>query len=220
MANAFARRFMLVVDQLAQGNKKKFAQATNKSASHIYKICRGASRPSMSYLQYLYDEFKVDLNWLLTGDQNENTQPAGAKPDQELVFAPMFDVQASAGFGSEVSHEDINDYFAFNKSWLSSQLNVSSEQLAFVSISGDSMLPTLNAGDNVLVDMSQTLVNREGVFLLQTEQGLMAKRLKTQGQGEISVISDNTQYPSWVINADNEEHNRVVGKVVWCARQL
>jgi phage repressor protein C with HTH and peptisase S24 domain len=220
MANAFARRFMLVVDQLAQGNKKKFAQVTNKSASHVYKICRGASRPSMTYLQYLYDEFKVDLNWLLTGEQSESSQPAGAQPGKELIFAPMFDVQASAGFGSEVSHEDINDYFAFNKSWLSSQLNVSSEQLAFVSISGDSMLPTLNAGDNVLVDMSQTLVNREGIFLLQTEQGLMAKRLKTQGQGDICVTSDNAQYPSWIINSQNEETNRVVGKVVWCARGL
>ncbi len=220
MANAFARRFMLVVDQLAKGNKKQFAQITNKSASHIYKICRGASRPSMSYLQYLYDEFRVDLNWLLTGEQNENAQPTGANQNQELVFAPMFDVQASAGFGSDVSVEDINDYFAFNKSWLSSQLNVSGDKLAFVSISGDSMLPTLNPGDNVLVDMSQTNLAGEGIYLLHTEQGLMAKRLKNQAKGAIEVISDNPEYQSWLINEANSEFNHIVGKVVWCAREL
>ncbi len=220
MANAFARRFMLVVDQLAKGNKKLFAQKTNKSASHIYKICRGASRPSMGYLQYLYDEFKVDLNWLLTGEQNENSQPMGAQSDQELIFAPMFDVQASAGFGTEVSAEDIDDYFAFNKNWLSRQLNVSSDQLAFVNISGDSMLPTLNAGDNVLVDLSQTSLPREGIYLLHTEQGLMAKRLKPKADGVIQVCSDNPEYDNWLINPQNAEYNHLVGKVVWCAREL
>ncbi|MEY8203769.1 MAG: S24 family peptidase [Bermanella sp.] len=220
MANAFARRFMLVVDQLAKGNKKQFAQLTNKSASHVYKICRGASRPSMAYLQYLYDEFRVDLNWLLTGEQNENSQPMGSKPDQELVFAPMFDVQASAGLGSDVSLENIDDYFAFNKRWLSSQLNVCGDKLAFVSIDGDSMLPSLNPGDNVLVDLSHTQLVHEGIYLLHSEQGLMAKRLKQLAQGRIEVISDNPEYQSWFIDDANSESPRIVGKVVWCARQV
>ena len=220
MANAFARRFKLVVDQLTQGNKKQFAELTGKSASHIYKICRGASRPSMAYLQSLYEEFKVDLTWLLTGEQSDQAQPAGTLPNQAMVFAPMFDVQASAGSGALVHSEDINDYFAFNKTWLSRQLNVSSEQLAFVNIDGDSMLPTLNAGDNVLVDMSQATLTREGIYLLQTEEGLLAKRLKLATSGDIEVISDNPDYPNWTISAQDNEHNRVVGKVVWSARQI
>ena len=219
MSTAFARRFQLVVDQLAKGNKNHFAELTGKSASHIYKICRGMSRPSMAYLQELYGEYKVDLTWLLTGEHSEGAQVAGTPSNSDLVFAPMFDVQASAGMGSEVQAEDIEDYFAFNKSFLSRQLNVSGEQLVFVTISGDSMLPTLHDGDRVLVDMSQKAVNHEGLYLLQSEDGLMAKRLSDK-QGELSVISDNPEFDNWTIPAQGREANPIAGKIVWCARTI
>ena len=219
MSTAFARRFQLVVDQLAKGNKKHFAELTGKSASHIYKICRGMSRPSMAYLQELYGEYKIDLTWLLTGEHSEGSQVAGTPSNSELVFAPMFDVQASAGMGSEVVAEDIEDYFAFNKSFLSRQLNVSGEELVFVTISGDSMLPTLHDNDRVLVDMSQKTVNHEGLYLLQSEDGLMAKRLSDK-QGELLVMSDNPEYDNWTIAASARETNPIAGKIVWCARAI
>jgi phage repressor protein C with HTH and peptisase S24 domain len=217
MSTAFARRFQLVVDQLAKGNKKHFAEITGKSASHIYKICRGMSRPSMAYLQELYGEYKVDLTWLLTGEHSEGVQVAGIPKDSDLVFAPMFDVQASAGMGSEVVAEDVEDYFAFNKTFLSRQLNVSGDELVFVTISGDSMLPTLHDGDRVLVDMSQKLVNHEGLYLLQSESGLMAKRL-SENKGVLRVVSDNPEYESRTIEASAREANPIAGKIVWCAR--
>jgi phage repressor protein C with HTH and peptisase S24 domain len=217
MSTAFARRFQLVVDQLAKGNKKHFAEITGKSASHIYKICRGMSRPSMAYLQELYGEYKVDLTWLLTGEHSEGAQVTGILKDSDLVFAPMFDVQASAGMGSEVVAEDVEDYFAFNKTFLSRQLNVSGDELVFVTISGDSMLPTLHDGDRVLVDMSQKLVNHEGLYLLQSESGLMAKRL-SENKGVLRVVSDNPEYDSRTIEASAREANPIAGKIVWCAR--
>jgi len=219
MSSAFASRFQLVVDQLAQGNKKQFAEITGKSASHIYKICRGMSRPSMAYLQELYDDYKVDLTWLLTGEQSASSQVAGTPRNSDLVFAPMFDVQASAGMGSDVVAEDIEDYFAFNKAFLSRQLNVSGEELVFVTISGDSMLPTLQDGDRVLVDMSQKAVSHEGLYLLQSEDGLMAKRLSDKN-GTLLVVSDNSDYENWTLTASARESSPVAGKIVWCARSL
>ncbi|MRI35484.1 LexA family transcriptional repressor [Endozoicomonas sp. OPT23] len=219
MSNAFARRFQLVVDQLAQGNKKQFAELTGKSASHIYKICRGISRPSMTYLESLYDGYKVDLNWLLTGEQSEGGQVAGSAPGREVVYAPMFDVQASAGTGASVSSEDISGYFTFDKVFLSRQLGVSGEDLAFVTISGDSMLPTFQDGDQVLVDMSAREANSEAAYLLKTDDGLMAKRLK-QSNHKLSVNSDNPDYPSWTINLKEQEDNPVLGRIVWCARSV
>ncbi|MFT4925596.1 MAG: phage repressor protein C with HTH and peptisase S24 domain [Phenylobacterium sp.] len=219
MSTAFANRFGLIVDQLAKGNKKHFAELTGKSVSHVYKICRGMSRPSMNYLQGLYDEFKVDLNWLLTGEESHG-QVTGEVIDKDLVFAPMFDVQASAGYGSLVGSEDITESFGFNKSWLSSQLRVSSDNIAFVTVSGESMQPTLDDGDMILVDLSDQQVRAEDIYLLQTDGSLMTKRLKKARNGELQVISDNPQYPSWSIKPSEDEQSQVVGKVVWCGRKL
>ena len=220
MSTAFANRFQLIVDELANGSKKQFAELTQKSVSHIYKICRGASRPSMAYMQKLYDDYQIDLTWLVTGEHSNNMQATGFSNRGDMVYAPIFDVEASAGFGADVASEAIDEYFAFNKSWLSKQLGVSSESLLFVNISGDSMEPTLQDGDQVLVDMTQQKVHSEGVFLLQTETGLMAKRLKLKPQNTLQVTSDNSQYPSWEIRLEEQEFNPVSGKVVWSARKL
>lgn len=220
MNHSFASRFIQVVDQLTQGNKKQFAELTGKSASHIYKICRGISRPSMAYLQALYDEYKIDLNWLLTGEESHGQQRAGELPNKALVFAPLYDVQASAGFGSPVDSEMMTESFGFNKNWLSSQLRVSSDNIAFVTVSGESMQPTLDDGDMILVDLSQRQVGREDIYLLQTDGSLMTKRLKPQRNGELTVLSDNPEYPSWTISPTEDGQNQVLGKIVWCARKL
>lgn len=220
MSNAFTRRFQQIVDQLAQGNKKQFAELTGKSPSHIYRICRGAGRPSMAYLQDLYDEFRIDLNWLLTGEESGSQQSMGLALNSDLVYAPKFDVEASAGFGALVQAEEITENFAFNKSWLSSQLRVSSENIAFVNVSGDSMLPTLDDGDMVLVDMSQQQVHHEGIYLLHTDDGLMAKRIKNKNGGTLEIISDNPNYPSWVIQPTEDNQTQIAGKIVWCGRSL
>ncbi|GLQ32633.1 XRE family transcriptional regulator [Litoribrevibacter albus] len=218
MSTPFSRRFQLVVEQICQGNKKQFAELTGKSASHIYRICRGASRPSMTYLQELYDEFKVDLNWLLTGEESSG-QKAGTASSKDLVFAPMFDVEASAGAGALVQSEDIVEHFGFNKNWLSSHLRVSSDNLAFVTVNGDSMVPTLEDGDMILVDMSQQQVHREGIYLITTEDGLVTKRLKSD-KNALQVISDNPDYPSWTIDPQNADQYRVAGKVIWNGRKV
>lgn len=153
MSTAFSRRFVTLVEQFAGGNKRQFAQLTGKSPSHIYRICRGLSRPSMIYLEHLYSLFAVDLNWLLTGEQPLD-KPQGQLKD-ELTLIPKLDIEASAGMGSVIGHEEVTEQFALNRRWLNSHLGVYSEKLAFVSIRGDSMQPTLLDGDMVLVDLSQ-----------------------------------------------------------------
>lgn len=217
MSSAFSRRFLSLIEQITDGNKKRFAEVTGRSASTIYRLCRGGSRPSLAYLEQLSEQFSIDLNWLITGERALDA--ATNNKNSELVIAPKYDVEASAGFGQVTGSEDISEHFGFSKQWLSSQLGVHSEQLAFVSVRGDSMLPTLADSDMILVDMSQQQAHKEDVYLIHTEDGLMTKRVKPM-QGGIKVISDNPDYPSWEINASADEQTRIVGKVVWFGRDI
>ncbi|UDM63202.1 helix-turn-helix transcriptional regulator [Pseudoalteromonas piscicida] len=217
MSTAFSRRFVTLVEQFAGGNKRQFARLTGKSPSHIYRICRGLSRPSMIYLEHLYSLFAVDLNWLLTGEQPLD-KPQGQLKD-ELTLIPKLDIEASAGMGSVIGHEEVTEQFALNRRWLNSHLGVYSEKLAFVSIRGDSMQPTLLDGDMVLVDLSQNQPSKDAVYIIQTEEGLMAKRVQ-QKHSQLKVISDNPDYPSWEITADNADSHGIAGRVVWCGRSI
>ena len=217
MSTSFSHRFVSLIEQITKGNKKQFAELTGRSASTIYRICGGKGRPSLSYLEQLSEQFKIDLNWLITGERASDE--VANNTNTELVMTPKFDVHASAGLGQINFDEEVSEHFGFSKKWLSSQLGVQSEQLAFVTIQGDSMQPTLEDGDMVLVDLSCQQVHQENVYLLYTEDGLMAKRLKPM-QGGIKVIIDNPDYPSWEISAANGEQTRVVGKVAWFGRDV
>lgn len=219
MSTGLSRRFQEMVDLVCQGNKKQFAELTGKSPSHVYKICRGVSKPSMKYLHDLYDAVQVDINWLLTGDK-----PAGdivkLPTSDELIYAPMFDVQASAGFGSTGFEEQATDHFVFDKTWLANNLRLNSDNIAFVQVSGDSMLPTLEDGDMILVDLSVNQVQQQDIYLLHTEDGLLTKRLKTLNNGDIEVKSDNSNYETWTLSTSQEQQAYVAGKVVWVSRRV
>ena len=149
---SLSQRFTHLIDTLCDGNKAQFAQLTGKSPSHVYKICRGQSRPSMRYLLEIYEQLNVDMTWLLTGD-NADAAPKYKPTDasNDLVYAPILDVQASAGFGATGFSEELQDQFVLDRQWLSRHLRISGDQLAFIHVSGDSMLPTLENGDMLTV---------------------------------------------------------------------
>lgn len=216
---SLSQRFNLVIDTVCDGNKADFARLTGKSPSHVYKICRGQSRPSMQYLQAIYEQLNVDITWLLTGDQADSVHNlARAESANDLVYAPVLDVQASAGFGASGFSEDLEDQFVLDRQWLSRHLRISGDRLAFIHVSGDSMLPTLEDGDMILVDMSQQQLHNRGIYVLNNADGLITKRLQRQGR-DIQVISDNDNFPSWTLDPDDEQV-QIVGKVVWCSRRV
>src|SRR5690349_8498604 len=56
-------------------------------------------------------------------------------------------VQASAGPGAIPASETSRPYFAFDERWLRALSASSTGQLSIIRVEGDSMAPTLNAGD-------------------------------------------------------------------------
>jgi len=159
--------------------------------------------------------------------QQQPEQPDTITPEQEerlttdqFGLIPMYDVQASAGHGSFVEQEREIGRIAFRKDWLRSKgLNL--KDLVVITISGDSMEPTLRDQAIVLVDTSHQVAARDGIYVLRNEFALFAKRIAMDyGEGGIKILSDNPIYAPVAVPKEAMGNIQVVGKVIWVGQEM
>jgi phage repressor protein C with HTH and peptisase S24 domain len=141
-------------------------------------------------------------------------------PDSGHVAVPQLDVGASAGSGSFAEGESALSHLAFDRKWLRRLGAGDGKQLSIIRVEGDSMAPTLADGDEILVDRGDAAERlREGIYVLRRDDALAVKRLAPDPAGaRVAIRSDNPAYPSWP-DCDLASID-IVGRVVWCGRQL
>jgi phage repressor protein C with HTH and peptisase S24 domain len=138
---------------------------------------------------------------------------------EDLISVPVLDVQASAGPGAFAVDERPHARMRFDPSWLRG-LNLDPRQLSVIQVVGDSMSPTLDDGDDILVDRGDAGPSlRDGIYVLRLEGVLNVKRLIVdRARRRVSVKSDNPAYTSWpTLDLSRLD---VIGRVVWAGRRL
>ncbi len=140
-------------------------------------------------------------------------EPAG------YVAVPQLAVGASAGPGTLAHDERTIGRIAFDQNWLRRE-GLRPAELSIIAVDGDSMLPTLANGDDIMVDRHDGVQRlRDGIYVIRIDDALMVKRLaRVPGGNSVSVISDNPAFPSWdaIAPADLD----IIGRVVWTGRRL
>ncbi len=136
----------------------------------------------------------------------------------DMVLVPKLAIGASAGAGRTVDGEAVEGEVAFDPKWLRG-LGADPRALSIIRVEGDSMAPTLNDGDDILVDGGDAAGRlRDGIYVLRLDDALMVKRIARAGAaGRIAVISDNPQYPSLDLPMASV---RLIGRVVWTGRRV
>lgn len=135
-----------------------------------------------------------------------------------LKLIPKLSVGASAGPGAMNDGEALAGKIGFDEKWLR-RLGVDPALLSLIRVEGDSMAPTLNHGDDIMVDRSAASGSfRDGIHVIRMDDALMVKRLARGPAGRLSVLSDNPAYPDWP-DVDGEAVT-IIGRVVWAGRQL
>lgn len=133
-------------------------------------------------------------------------------------LVPVYDVTASAGDGAHVNYESIAYSLAFPPDYLRKITSSNPLNLAIISVKGDSMAPTLNDDDIVMLDMSKTSLSYEGLFVIRIYDVLHVKRLSHSRPGFVMVISDNREkYPPREYSMADVA---VVGKVLWAGGKV
>jgi len=137
-----------------------------------------------------------------------------------LVAVNRTAVRASAGPGAIVSEEAGRPYFAFDERWLKALTGSPSDKLSIIRVEGDSMAPTLNPGDDILVDLADCEERlRDGVYVLRIDDALVVKRIALHPiGGRVTIQSDNPAYPDWP-DCDLGNLN-CIGRVIWAGRKL
>lgn len=147
---------------------------------------------------------------------SENQEHTRKHTDQELVL--VYDVAASAGFGSVVEGEEPVCNMAFEKDFLRQMTSAKPRELAIIRVKGHSMEPTLLDDDHVLVDMTKTNLAFDGLFVIRFDDVLHVKRVgRSATQGQVLVISDHPAYRDLDMPKENLD---VIGRVLWVGRKV
>ena len=150
----------------------------------------------------------------------------GGMPDDEaaaygdLVPIMRVPVRASAGPGALPGEEVRKPYFAFHPAWLKGITASRASQLSIIRVEGDSMSPTLSAGDDILVDLEDAAERlRDGIYVLRVDGALLVKRLAIHPVGRrVTVQSDNPAYGD-LPDCGLDEID-CIGRVVWAGRKI
>lgn len=199
------------------------ARGAEVNRSFVYDILRGRSQvPNLEKLTSVAKAVKVEPEWLLSGKGRvEGSDPITLDYHNEFVAIQHASVRPSMGGGTIVENEDRPGRdFHFRRAWIRDRLKAAPSQMRVMDVQGDSMTPTLNEGDVVLVDMNQRNPIPPGVFVLHDGMGLVAKRLEHVPMSDpprVRIISDNHQYSPYECTA--EEVN-IVGRVRWYGREM
>ena len=134
---------------------------------------------------------------------------------------PLLELSAAAG-GGRMEDDSLpgDDALAFPPILLRRITSAPTSSLRLITISGDSMSPTLEDGDLVMIDTGRTSPSPPGIFVLDDGVGLVAKRVDAVPNSfpqQLRLSSDNPAYSNYQRRIDEV---RILGRVVWFARSL
>lgn len=138
-----------------------------------------------------------------------------------FVAVPYLEVRASAGRGrASLPAETVaTSHFLFSEAWLRS-LGVSAYEAELLQAQGDSMHPTIQDGDLMLVDRGYGEVVHGKIYALVVNDLVVVKRVNILAVGGMMLISDNDRYPSETIRGDEINRLSFQGRVAWYGRAI
>lgn len=184
---------------------RAFARECGLSDSVLRQYLIGQSEPTRPALIAIASTANVSLKWLATGE--EDFKEANCKLSEKYIFLSL----------NEETNQDQN--LAIKKTWFETKFPAASEYLLLVYMMDDTMAPTINVDDIVIVDTdSKNIVLRgDGIYMLQVCGRSRIKRLQCLPDDNVRVLSDNPLYESFSIGLSEIS---IMGQVLWLGRKL
>ena len=187
------------------------AEKLGCSAVQVGKWEKASDNIEIRTVKRIADVLKVPLSFI-TGEQLIDLDKAS---DYEYVFIPQVAGRISAGGGLEPDNT-IELKMAFRKDWVERKGNPN--DMSIIRVLGDSMEPTLQSGDLVLINHSRNYIDPQGgIYALAIDGQIMLKRVQlVPSKGHARIISDNPQYETEIVPLSQLVVN---GKMIWFGRE-
>ncbi|HSN80285.1 MAG TPA: S24 family peptidase [Rhodoferax sp.] len=137
--------------------------------------------------------------------------------DYFYALVPLIYLKFSAEKNSVLDIEQNLPPLPFRSDWLKKKQVSQKETLRFVDVVGDSMNDYLHDGDVVLIDLGQTAIQDNNVYVITYGNELRVKRLSKRFDGGLFIRSDNKNFPEELLSTEQAKSIKVVGRVLWRA---
>jgi phage repressor protein C with HTH and peptisase S24 domain len=187
----------------------------NRTSSAIADLKRGRS-PSFKKVEAICDALGLDVE---IGPPRSNGSVYSVDMNKYAEVA-RYDVRASAGDGYLNLEAAPVDHLAFSLGWLH-QNNIVPECCVLISVSGESMQPSISDRDLVMIDRRRTQITSGKVYVYNDpDDGTRVKRLELVPGTAIIVRSDNPDQKRFppefhTGKSMNAIAQSVLGEVVW-----
>lgn len=193
-------------------SQRQLAEFLKVAPSTISMYENGQREPNFEVLESLADFFNVDLNYLL-GKTNKTTKIILDSESSKGIKIPVLGT-VPAGI-PVTAVEDILDYEEIPKSW------ENQGEFFGLKIKGDSMYPTLENGDVVIVRKQSTADNGDTVVVMVNGDDATCKRYERSDAGIMLIPNNNVYAPAFYTNEEIETLPlTIIGKVVELRRKF
>ena len=208
-------------------NLQEFMKKNNISANTIAKvgevtpstITRFLSREIKSLnietIQKISYYYKEPMGSFIQELKDTSYNNAEIITGSDIAYISFYrDIGVSAGKGLDWDSDGQILSFPIPLSFLHSK-GIAPENALIVKVNGDSMAPTLNDNDLVVIDKNFSL-SLNGVYVIKDNiNGLRVKILDKDKDGNLKVISDNKNYETQIYTVEEmqDETITILGKV-------
>jgi phage repressor protein C with HTH and peptisase S24 domain len=228
--NNLANR-ILTLRNYCKMNQDIFSKKLGISQAHLAKVENGKNNFSRKVINRIANEFGVSIAWLETGEgrapfvqkmgwgegeQASSSEKRSGELDYFLI--PPYPQQSGE---EKVVEGDLYVKIMPLKSWVEQVLQLDPDHLSMMIVEGESMSPTMNPGDILILDQSRGKENlQDGIYLITMNgSGPLLKRIQPLLGGKIKIISDNPRYDSITVSLEESSEIKILGRVIFHTRR-
>lgn len=209
-----------LVEPDKRGNIRKFSERLDIDASYLSRMLyepgkenkKNIGEDIVEKISAMYPE------WLGFPDNVVPIRVLDRINSEDSFEVPIMNAIGSMGIGNALPDDEVVvDVLRLTKSWADKTLTpvTNIKNLVFIHALGESMFPTFNHGDILLVDTGiKTIAYQDRIFVLSAMDRLFIKRVRQTIHGQYEVSSDNPAVKT--VDVLNGEHQvEIRGMVVW-----